>query len=291
MRSARIPSLVLMHLGMLAGCKPSATATTTTTATATASTSPPVPSKTKLGAVCQSDSDCGGYYCALGFNGASFTRPGHCVEHPPIYEGRPLMVDGAAHVAAPIGRSPLPHELTRVREAALEEHASIAAFARTICELMALGAPSWLVEATSRALADEVRHAAETFAWLERLGGGSWRPGLLASAVAPLRQGPTAAAELYRDVFRGGAIGETLAAMRADEASNAATSAELAAFHASIAEDEARHAALAFRTLQWLESEFPELAAVRAEELATWRATSDTERRALLEPLMDSVLG
>ena len=177
-------------------------------------------------------------------------------------------------------------KVVRLRESALEEHASIGAFARTICELMALGAPSWLVSLTTQAMADEIRHADDTFAWVERLGGGSFRPGPLAAAVAHLRSGPGAAAELYRDVFRGGAVGETLAAAHADEESRATDDPELRAFHAGIAEDEARHAALAFRTLRWLVETFPDLAAVRDAEVASFRASASRDARSLVDPLL-----
>jgi hypothetical protein len=173
-----------------------------------------------------------------------------------------------------------------MRCAALEEHASVAAFARTICELMALGAPSWLLDATQRALGDEVAHARETFAWIERLGGGAWSPGPLIEATAEFRG--DGAAGLFRDVFRGGAVGETLAAARADEAaSHDALSDDLRAFYTRIAEDEARHAALAFETLSWVLVTFPELHAIRDEEVLRFRSEAAADARALVEPLLD----
>ncbi len=333
MAGSRIPSLVLMNLGLLVGCKPaetgsepvvlpSATAAASSTAAPSASapatvpvagsapvastapppvasSPPPVASSApapvasapkgdpkKLGAVCKSDSDCGGYYCVLGFNGATFTKTGHCGANQPIYEGRPLVAEGRVHVASTVGSGSDCPDLVRWREAALEEHASIAAFARTVCELVALGAPAWLLEATSRAMSDEIRHAEDSFAWLARLGGGELRAGPLPAAVAPLRTGPDAPAELFRDVFRGGAIGETLAAARADVRAEAAPTPELAAFHRGIAEDEARHAALAFLTLDWLVATHPALAAVRTDEIEAWRRTADADARALIEPLL-----
>ena len=146
-------------------------------------------------------------------------------------------------------------KVVRLRESALEEHASIGAFARTICELMALGAPSWLVSLTTQAMADEIRHTDDTFAWVERLGGGSFRPGPLAAA-------------------------------HADEESRATDDPELRAFHAGIAEDEARHAALAFRTLRWLVETFPDLAAVRDAEVASFRASASRDARSLVDPLL-----
>lgn len=249
---------------------------------------------------CRTNADCGnGLYCQREFTGAGFTdAPGTCVKDPPIYEGRPLVVDGRPRVAAGArasGDAPFSRRASELRAAAFEEHASVAAFARTLCELMALGAPSWLLAKTQSALADEIRHATDTFAWVGRLGAPT-EAGPLPEAVAPLRAGPTLGAELLRDVFRGGCVGETLAACRAAErAADESTrrdpwSAELSAFFARIAEDEARHAALAFETARWLLGRAPDLRPVLDEEVERFRRGATDLERGLLEPLL-SVLG
>ena len=346
--SSRIPTLVLVNLAILGGCKeaetpaavdlppppttassplpempvatsappasvaPSPVPSTTaplTVAPVAPTVAPPVaptvaptaltmaaPSKPRkpglVGKACRTDADCGPpLTCALGFNGATFSKTGTCQAGPVIYEGRPLVVDGEARVASAEGArgdapAEVPASLARLRAAALEEHASVAAFARTVAELVALGAPTWLLAETARALADEVRHAADTFAWVARLGGGELRPGPLAAAAAPLRAGPRAPEALYRDVFRGGAVGEALAAVRADEASVAESEPGLAAHYRGVAEDEARHAALALRTLQWLRATFADLTQVRDDELASLARTCGPRERAVLAPLL-----
>jgi hypothetical protein len=205
--------------------------------------------KRKFPSKCFKDEDCGpDAYCVLNFNGANFEKgPGHCSTEPPIYEGRPLMVDGEAHVA------------TSARSlSALQEHASIAAFARTIASLIALGAPRHLIEKSSAALHDEIRHAAD--AWSD---GG---PGLLPAAIAPFPSFATLAADLVVDVFRGGCLGETRAAERA--LARAREGGPDAALHQRIAEDEARHAALAFETAIWLADRFPDARAALDAEVA-----------------------
>lgn len=342
--SSRIPTLVLVNLGLLGGCKepdtpvavdlppppptasspatampvatsapsaapvataePSASAVpsavptaSATTAAAPSATAPKGTGKGVAGKTCRTDADCRPLRCALGFNGASFSKTGRCQADPVVYEGRPLVVDGAVHVASAEGeegeegdaRADVPRSLARLRAAALEEHASVAAFARTVAELVALGAPTWLLAETARALSDEVRHAADTFAWVARLGGGELRPGPLEAAAAPLRAGPRAPEALYRDVFRGGAVGETLAAARADEASRAEADAGLAEFYRGVADDEARHAALALRTLQWLRATFADLTQVRDEEIAAFTRTGGRRERLLLEPLLATI--
>ncbi|MFO0663444.1 MAG: hypothetical protein U0174_05805 [Polyangiaceae bacterium] len=348
MANSRIPTLVLMQLAALGGCRngaeqrppeteptllpvasasaappPGASGSTAPTPVATVaplgsgapvtssvpsvavtSTSPPVRGSAttagkgrarKEGEVCDAERACEtGLYCVFGFNGAVFSKTGTCGVHKPIYEGRPLVVDGHVHTASlRFARDVVSEEnaangdlLATLRTAAVEEHASIAAFARTIAELMALGAPSWLLGATAQALSDEVRHASRTLDFVERFGGGKVEPSPLSAAVAPLRAGVGAPEALYRDVFRGGAIGETLAAARADVTSLTTKDPELAAFRRELAEDEARHAALAFRTLQWLSATFPELEAVREEETTAFRQGASAADRALVEPLL-----
>ena len=280
-----------------------------------------------IGDPCTSESHCAkGLFCERSFDGARFLpEPGRCVSEHPLYEGRPLTIDGvhctaeshhtpgwlparvaaggAAHLESNDDATPpqptaeeldvaLIDEHQRaslaegMRAAALEEHASVGAFARTICELLALGAPAWLVQQSNAALSDEIRHAAESFAWATALGSINVGPGPLPAAVAPLRSGPDAAAELLRDVFRGGCVGETLAAYRAIERSAASTTPGLRSFYAALGEDETRHAALAFETVRWLVAEHPSLAVIVAEEKQAFLAAASATDRATVEPLL-----
>lgn len=128
------------------------------------------------------------------------------------------------------------------------EHASIAAFARFTLELLALGAPLSLVADATEAMADEQRHATLCFA--------------LAStyAAAPLGPGPLdvrgclGELDLERVVvttFLEGCLGETMAAVEAREVARRVTDPALERALSRIAEDESRHAALAWRFVQW----------------------------------------
>jgi len=166
-----------------------------------------------------------------------------------------------------------------LQEGAFEEHASIAAFARTICELLALGAPPALLRRTNEALADEIAHAEASFAWLAALSV-SLEPGDLPEATAPFHRG----GELVRDVFRGGCVGETLAAHRAAEHAAASRDPALAAFFTRISEDEARHAALAFDTVKWLVAREPTLVPVLVGEARAG------DRGSVVTPLLDWLL-
>jgi hypothetical protein len=168
-----------------------------------------------------------------------------------------------------------------LERAACEEHASIAAFARTICELMALGAPLWLLRETQQALADEIRHTEMTLA---KVSGEPSALGPLPEASAPLSR---EASDLFRDVFRGGAVGETLAAAQAERERDDSSDPEMRAFHDVILRDEARHAALAFKTLRWLLTAERSLERTRDEEIARFMDHASLEERTLVSPLFE----
>ncbi len=293
-----------------ASAAPSAIASVTPSATAT-HTAPPTPSAIPgRGASCKASSDCKpGLKCVLPFDGAHVipNKPGTCIGiDEPVMGGRPLVVDGVARVASAVTQREWHDgvacvdldEATRatwrahLERAALEEHASVPAFARTICQLVALGAPAWLVEKTQRALADEIVHARRSFEWVERLGGGALGPGPLPQAVSPFgcESPDEIAVALVRDAFRGGCVGETLAAHEAAERATAAPTSELRSFFETIADDEARHAALAFETTRWLASRFSAARVALDEERARF-ATAQADCRALVEPLIDAFLG
>jgi hypothetical protein len=130
---------------------------------------------------------------------------------------------------------------------ALAEHASVAAFARVTLELMAHGAPPELLAETQRAALDEIEHARRCFALAGRYGGSAVAPGPI--ATPPPRTGDLA--RLAVDTFVEGCVGETIAALVAERALARATDPEVRTTLTRIADDEARHAALAWRTLAW----------------------------------------
>lgn len=129
------------------------------------------------------------------------------------------------------------------------EHASVASFNRFAFELLAAGAPAELIELAFAAALDEVRHA--------RLCLG------LASAYAgePIAIGPFPfagrvevtddLADIAARAVREGCIDETLAALEAEERLSRSDDPAVRGVLAIIAEDEARHAELAWRTVAW----------------------------------------
>lgn len=196
-------------------------------------------------------------------------------------EGRPLLVDGRARTAEADARDdwaaasvcPAVEHLdiehrrnlaARWTEIALAEHASVASFARFVLDLSALAAPpALLVEATA-AMQDEIRHAQLAFA----LAG--------AYADRPIGPGPISmqgvvaggdAEAIVRAAVREGCVGETLAAAEAELAAHRATDPAVRAALAGIADDEARHAVLAWRFVDWALRRDPSLAPAVRDEL------------------------
>jgi hypothetical protein len=178
--------------------------------------------------------------------------------------GRPLLVDGQARVARVTARADWcaqseldvaaldPAERAELARAWLEdaqlEHASIASFARFMLDLLAFGAPAELVERCQRAMADEVQHARVCFGLASAYAGVALGPARLdTSGVTPSLSLAAAAAAAVRE----GCINETVAAVTATEQARAAAQPELRSILERIASDEADHAELAWRFVDW----------------------------------------
>jgi hypothetical protein len=128
------------------------------------------------------------------------------------------------------------------------EHASVAAFARFVLELLSLGAPPDLVSAATSALADETRHARSCYALASSYAQQPLGPGQLDVSGALAELGLESI--MTRAVLEG-CVGETLAAIEASEAASLATDGTIRQVLSGIAEDEGRHAELSWRFLRW----------------------------------------
>jgi hypothetical protein len=136
------------------------------------------------------------------------------------------------------------------------EHASIAAFARLSLSLLAFGAPPDLVEDCHRAALDEIRHAQISFT----LAGAALGPAP-SRALADLRA-HRSLADLAEETYRDGCIGETIASL------------DLHAIAPDMAADEARHAELGWRIVEWALASRDEEVRARIEH-----ATREMRRR------------
>lgn len=129
------------------------------------------------------------------------------------------------------------------------EHASIASFDRFSLQLLSVAAPPLLIEQAHQAAIDEIRHAQLSFAVASIYAGQSLGPGplsLTASAFADF-----SVAYVLQSAVAEGCVGETLAAADAQAACDRAANPALKHVLGVIANDEAEHAALAYRFAAW----------------------------------------
>ncbi len=159
-----------------------------------------------------------------------------------------MLVAEATEVARRLPISARTLLASHLRKMGLLEHASVAAFAHVSLELMALGAPPDLVAGAHQAALDEVRHAQIMLALATGIDGRDRSPGPL---ITPPVRDPSPL-RILRDTLREGCMGETVGAVLLDEAARHCAIPALRAIYAQVGEDEARHAELAWRTVQWL---------------------------------------
>lgn len=191
--------------------------------------------------------------------------------------GRPLLVAGAPRCAPPTARVDWAASLVVLESAARDalarhwtrvgalEHASVASFARFALQLLSLGAPPELLAQTHRAALDEVAHARLAYGLASAYAGQPVGPGPLALGDLPLLLEPQA---ILLALVMEGCVGETLAAAEARAAAGAAVDLTVRAVLEQIADEEGQHAALAWRTLQWMLGERPALAEVATQAIA-----------------------
>jgi hypothetical protein len=173
-----------------------------------------------------------------------------------VIRGRPARVDGEMRFAPLAAGTAWHGEIaTQARdarlaakwlEAARMEHASVAAFSATALRLMALGAPPALIAATHRAALEEIEHARAAFALAAAYGGEAMTPGPLALGLQPM-----SLQELAIETFVDGCVGEAIAAYEAACEAEVEPDPAVAAVLEKIAEDEARHAELAWQIVAW----------------------------------------
>ncbi len=188
-----------------------------------------------------------------------------------------------AHTAATIpgcawsdGRPSTEHPSPEIGRQWLEdarlEHASIAAFAQQNLDLLRMGAPPELLRETVVAGRDEVAHACACFRLASVHLGQALQPGPLAARGRSRHDTPrTDVGEATREqslgprphlnigkidlkkfacaLFLEGCVGETIASLTAMRAAREAVCPHTRALLQTIADDEARHAALAWQTL------------------------------------------
>jgi len=148
---------------------------------------------------------------------------------------------------------------TNWMERSLGEHSSVASFAALTISLLTNNAPPALIRDAIRAALDEVNHAATSFKMASLLSGDIVEPGPLPPSSLRFE---TDIRSLAWRTFKEGCVGETLSAVVAAAESLMAGRVVVVVGGrerkvlmekelSRIAMDEARHAALAFRTVHW----------------------------------------
>lgn len=134
-------------------------------------------------------------------------------------------------------------------DAALDEHASIAAFSRFSLHLLAVGAPPELLAGAHQAALDELGHAQLCFDIAGAYAGAPTSPGPL--PLPPDLLGPLDLASIAAAAVAEGCVGETIAAQEARALAGLAGPAVIRAALLRIADEEQQHAALSWRFAGW----------------------------------------
>jgi hypothetical protein len=194
-------------------------------------------------------------------------------DEPRHHKGRPIHGD-AGPLTAPVADAAACDALAEEwLTAARMEHSSVAAFAKLALDLLRFGAPADLVRRAHEAALDEIRHARASFTMASHHAGRRLEPDRF-DDLAGVRLDADWL-EVVRETFSDGCIGETVAALEMFEEARAARDKQLAALLTSIAEDELRHAELAWSVMAWASERDPEnVARVVKEALAAATAAA-----------------
>ena len=139
----------------------------------------------------------------------------------------------------------------------LSEHASIATFNKFTLELMSINAPLWLIKLSNMAIKDEIRHSKIAFDIANIYKNNShyhdnycFIPNVFPSHIINI---DTDLNKIAMDTIIGGCFGETISALTIiDNQYNNNNNNNIDKYIYKIAEDEIRHAALAWTTIKWI---------------------------------------
>jgi len=135
------------------------------------------------------------------------------------------------------------------------EHASVASFARHTLQLMSLGAPSELLIASQAASIDEIKHAKMCYSLASIFINTDVSP---ESLDVEESLGDLDVKSIIKSVIREGCIEETLAAIEAHFRADHSEDLEIKQVLKEIAQDETKHAQLAWDTVAWISKEYPD---------------------------------
>jgi len=163
----------------------------------------------------------------------------------------------------------------------LAEHASVASFSRFSLQLMAAAAPSELVSGAHSAAIDEVDHAKLCFGIASAIGGHPVAPGAFPVKTVEI---DSKLSKILESVISEVCIEETLSAIRAAQRLNMVEHPAVKAALTKIAKDEAKHAALGWKTARWILDKNPSLRPEAEDAFAKGLTFHESE----LEPASDN---
>lgn len=145
------------------------------------------------------------------------------------------------------------------RETACKEHAAIASFSQLSLDLLAVGAPPYLLEITQADAGDEIRHTSTCLAIAQAFDGQEHAPAAFPAArmLRPLatRSRPLALLQIALDSLADGVLNEGMSARVLAKLADRSADPRLGALLRGMAVDEARHAAHSWRIVEWCVAE------------------------------------
>ena len=129
------------------------------------------------------------------------------------------------------------------------EHASVASFARHTLQLMSIGAPSELLHRSQAASIDEIKHAKMCYGFASIFLDQDMNPGSL-DVENSLEK--VEIKDIIQSVIHEGCIEESLAAIEAHFRAKIAEDFAIKTTLKEIADDETKHAKLAWDTITWI---------------------------------------
>lgn len=142
-------------------------------------------------------------------------------------------------------------------DAALGEHASVAAFAHLVLHMMNLGAPPPLLLSAIRAMKEEVQHAQLCFSIARKFLGHPVGPGPMnLPSFSAARDKPEV---ILASAITEGCIDETVSTYYARAARDTCVDHEISVVLSKIVAEEDRHAELSWNFVEWMVAKFPDL--------------------------------
>ena len=135
---------------------------------------------------------------------------------------------------------------------ALSEHASIGTFAKFTLQLMSIGAPIWILKLSNKASLDEIKHTQLSFDIVNMYNNNNNGQMCITYDQFPVHSLniDNDWNEILRDTAIGGCIGETISVF--EMATENKYNNVIDDIVYEIAQDEIRHAALAWITVKWI---------------------------------------